>query len=382
MNIQTAEQYFERGNQFLNESKLSQAIHFYQQAIDLNSDNPWFYCKLGEACYLQNNLNQAKIAYDRAVELGKHQKVAYKEWFYYGLGVVLQKQGDLERAIANYQKAAELNPDVELFQEALKQLFVETTFVSKQNSDKSQQYQYNPNLIYDIGLHVGQDTEFYLKKGFQVIAIEANPLLVQKAQAKFQPYLESQQLQILNVGVDDKEGVFPFYVNESDSAWSSFVEEIGARGEKYHQIDIQCFPLEKIFLKYGVPYYMKVDIEGYDFKCILALKLIPIKPKYVSVENGNGGLLECLYSLGYHQFKFINQALVPQMKNSSPPREGNFAEHTFTFGASGLFGEETPGKWKNYADIAIEISNYWNNPDRDANIHGWFDLHAKLDLKD
>jgi len=378
MNVRKADEFFERGNHFLSESQLSEAVKAYQQAIELNPENPWFYCKLGETFYLQNNLDRATIAYRQAIDLGKSQETSYREWFYYGFGVVLQHRGDLQEAIANYRQAAELNSEVKLFQEALKKLFVETTPLPKQNQEKSQEYQYNQNLIYDIGLHVGQDTEFYLKKGFQVVAIEANPLLAQKATVKFKPYVESKQLQILNVGADDKEGTFPFYVNENDSAWSSFVEEIGARGGKYHQIDIQCLPLEKIFVQYGVPYYMKVDIEGYDFKCILALKSTPVKPKYVSVENGNGGLLECLYSLGYHQFKFINQALVPQMSNPNPPKEGIFAEHTFAFGASGLFGEETPGNWQNYADIAIEISNYWNNPNRDANVHGWFDLHAKL----
>ena len=29
-----------------------------------------------------------------------------------------------------------------------------------------------PNLIYDVGLHHGQDTDFYLKKGFDVVAFE------------------------------------------------------------------------------------------------------------------------------------------------------------------------------------------------------------------
>ena len=37
---------------------------------------------------------------------------------------------------------------------------------------------YDPNLIYDVGLHLGEDTEYYLKKGFRVIAFEANPELV------------------------------------------------------------------------------------------------------------------------------------------------------------------------------------------------------------
>ena len=29
----------------------------------------------------------------------------------------------------------------------------------------------DPTLIYDVGAHRGEDTEFYLKKGFRVVAI-------------------------------------------------------------------------------------------------------------------------------------------------------------------------------------------------------------------
>jgi hypothetical protein len=37
------------------------------------------------------------------------------------------------------------------------------------------------NLIFDIGMHVGEDTRYYLNTGFDVIAIEANPFLVEKS---------------------------------------------------------------------------------------------------------------------------------------------------------------------------------------------------------
>lgn len=33
----------------------------------------------------------------------------------------------------------------------------------------------NENLIYDVGLHLGEDTNFYLKNVFRVVAFEANP---------------------------------------------------------------------------------------------------------------------------------------------------------------------------------------------------------------
>ena len=33
------------------------------------------------------------------------------------------------------------------------------------------------SIIFDIGMHCGEDTDFYLKKGFTVVGVEANPEL-------------------------------------------------------------------------------------------------------------------------------------------------------------------------------------------------------------
>jgi hypothetical protein len=38
------------------------------------------------------------------------------------------------------------------------------------------------NLIFDMGLHKGEDTDFYLRKGFDVVAFEANPFLIEHRQ--------------------------------------------------------------------------------------------------------------------------------------------------------------------------------------------------------
>ena len=34
---------------------------------------------------------------------------------------------------------------------------------------------FEDDLIYDVGMHRAEDTEFYLAKGFRVIAVEASP---------------------------------------------------------------------------------------------------------------------------------------------------------------------------------------------------------------
>ncbi len=68
------------------------------------------------------------------------------------------------------------------------------------------------DLIYDVGMNNGDDTAYYLAKGFRVVAIEADPFLVQDVSPRFQQEITAGRLTILNVGVSDAEGTFPFYV--------------------------------------------------------------------------------------------------------------------------------------------------------------------------
>lgn len=233
------------------------------------------------------------------------------------------------------------------------------------------------NLIYDLGLHTGQDTEFYLKKGFNVIAIEANPILVREAEARFAAEVGSGQLKLLNVGVGEKAGRFPFYVHKELSHWSSFDFEIGTQRGDYEVIEVDMIPLGDVLLEFGTPYYLKIDIEGLDQVALQSLREFSDRPKYVSAENGAPQMLHEMVDLGYSRFKFINQKTVSEIQLPVPAREGRQISWSFPFGASGPFGEETPGDWLTEAEVLKQINAYWGNPQRDPNIHGWFDLHGK-----
>ena len=46
-------------------------------------------------------------------------------------------------------------------------------------------YEPQPKLIIDLGMNDGSDTLFYLKKGFNVVAVEADPTLVDRAFTPF-----------------------------------------------------------------------------------------------------------------------------------------------------------------------------------------------------
>lgn len=142
------------------------------------------------------------------------------------------------------------------------------------------------NLIYDIGMHKGEDTRHYLQKGYQVLAVEADPLLAEKCKQTFSKYISKGQLTILNVGIAEKEAVLPFYKNLRLTEWSSFNSELGTRNNtKCEVVNVQCGTTGSLFAKYGVPFYLKIDIEGSDYLCVQAiaggtnLVIYPVRPQ-------------------------------------------------------------------------------------------------------
>ena len=59
----------------------------------------------------------------------------------------------------------------------------------------------NENLVYDVGLHKGEDTDFYLRKGYSVIGIEANPKLIASATTCFQDAIARGRLHLIEGAV-------------------------------------------------------------------------------------------------------------------------------------------------------------------------------------
>jgi FkbM family methyltransferase len=167
------------------------------------------------------------------------------------------------------------------------------------------------DLIYDVGMYDGYDTAYYLTCGFRVIAIEANPSLVALAQKRFEAEIEAGKLTIINVGISDHSTVAEFWVSDELPAVSTFSKDLTTRfNVPHHPIQVQCKPLSEIVSEYGVPYYLKIDIEDYDIVCLNQLTLAT-KPTFISVEmtseESGGQLLVRLRELRYDRFKIINQ---------------------------------------------------------------------------
>ena len=63
-------------------------------------------------------------------------------------------------------------------------------------------------LIYDFGMHNADDTEIYLRKGFRVVAIEADPSLCEQARKRLSEHVASGELVVVNKAIGERPGHF------------------------------------------------------------------------------------------------------------------------------------------------------------------------------
>ncbi len=221
-------------------------------------------------------------------------------------------------------------------------------------------YEYNNeknNLIYDEGLNKGEDTDFYLKKGFDVVAFEANPDLVKHCKERFFNEMQTGKLMIVEGAIVDFgtniAGAVKFFRNKKNDDWGTVVESWAKRNEICHKalsemIEVPAIDFSVCLQTYGIPYYLKIDIEGMDMACLKALSDFEEKPNYISIESEKISFkalekeFELFEKLGYSSFKVVNQASVSSQKESKDSTEGEYLGHTFLRGATGLFGTDLP----------------------------------------
>lgn len=234
------------------------------------------------------------------------------------------------------------------------------------------------DLIYDVGLHTGEDTDFYLRKGFRVIAVEANPVLIAAAEHRFSREIANGALAIIKKAIaTNSEGV-RFAINSREPEWGTIDPDYAKRNEAVGTtnswVDLPSTRFDTILKEYGIPHYLKVDIEGADILCIDALSQFNEKPAFLSVEitffcfSDYFNLISQLWCLGYKKFKIINQALVKGQICPNPPCEGTYIEHSFGKGSSGLFGNESPGAW-------VDVEETFRKADKLAKL---MQLHSPL----
>jgi hypothetical protein len=228
--------------------------------------------------------------------------------------------------------------------------------------------------------------------------------------------------------VAPREGEAQFWVCETHSEWCSFDRSIASReGHPHHAISVHCRTFASILAEFGVPYYLKVDIEGSDRLCIEALDPSDL-PHYCSIEHSLPSLetMTLLRRVGYQKFRLIDQRDFTELhwhpyqgyvvmealrhklgkgwglasfsvksvrglsrraiesvtrlfpRPSSAPVSS--AEWRFNHGSSGPFGDDLPGQWRSMDEVAFSWLAYWlGHTPQKPGLGCWHDIHCKRD---
>ncbi|MFL9828897.1 FkbM family methyltransferase, partial [Rhodoplanes sp. SY1] len=156
-------------------------------------------------------------------------------------------------------------------------------------------------LVFDLGLHEGHDTRFYLDKGFRVVALEANPRFCEMAQASF---AGRDCAVVARALAREANSEITFYIRDDSTGWSSLFQDVAERdGRPSKTVRVSTTTTSDLFDTYGVPYYVKCDIEGADAIFVAQLAEDGRLPPFVSIEIDDLTMAEQLRAVGYDRFQ-------------------------------------------------------------------------------
>jgi FkbM family methyltransferase len=145
----------------------------------------------------------------------------------------------------------------------------------------------NPgDLVFDVGANLGNRTKVFCKLGAQVIAFEPQAgcyELLKRACAG------NQSVRVLNRALAKTERMLDIFIADAhtisscSSEWIEAVKKSG-RFEKFDWNKVQrveTTTLDKAIQEFGLPSFIKIDVEGYEFEVLSGLSA-PVK--CISVE--------------------------------------------------------------------------------------------------
>lgn len=138
----------------------------------------------------------------------------------------------------------------------------------------------NMDLVFDIGANIGLKSKIFLRLSRKVIAVEPAERHVRVMKYRF---LGNRRIEIVQKAVAEEIGTSSLYVSSRASGYNTLHEkwkealETGAnQSNTLLQFDrmqrVTTTTLEQLIKQYGLPDFIKIDVEGYEWNVIRTLK--------------------------------------------------------------------------------------------------------------
>jgi|HubBroStandDraft_6_1064221.scaffolds.fasta_scaffold03294_8 FkbM family methyltransferase len=132
------------------------------------------------------------------------------------------------------------------------------------------------DLVFDVGANIGTYSKMFLSLGATVVAVEPTPSLIKDLQ-------RIPRLKVEGCALGDADGVLPLSVsnlNLLNSLVPGWEKQIAGTHDG-QVVNVPVTTLDALIAKYGVPDFIKIDVEGYESKVLSGLSKLP---KYLSFE--------------------------------------------------------------------------------------------------
>ena len=127
------------------------------------------------------------------------------------------------------------------------------------------------DLVFDVGANVGNKTRVFLGLGARVVAFEPQANCVAELRARIG---SRGDFTIEQCALGAKSGEATLYV-QANSVASSLLKSWGNRTIGHVKVPVRT--MDDMIHKYGVPKYVKIDVEGYELEVLKGLsRCIPL----------------------------------------------------------------------------------------------------------
>lgn len=141
-------------------------------------------------------------------------------------------------------------------------------------------------MVFDVGANIGDKTAAFLALGARVIAVEPNPVCIDLIRRTYGKAIKNDRLYVEPLAVASHVSKINLTIFESNHEMSSGASEFiryakSANKGSAREVTVQSITLDDLISRYGLPDFLKIDIEGMDAD---ALRGLTQRPRFLSFE--------------------------------------------------------------------------------------------------
>ena len=158
----------------------------------------------------------------------------------------------------------------------------------KNNGSMDYEFKVDEELVFDVGLNLGNKTRYLLSLGAKVVGFEPQEDCCDKAKSNLSVYNLIGKFKAKNIALSDSIGEADFYKSPEhylSTMSTEFIEE--SKKERFKnshwgsKTTVETSTLDQQISEHGQPKYIKIDVEGFEYNVLKGLT----KPvKYISIE--------------------------------------------------------------------------------------------------